>query len=62
MLTQVTAAKEPVATLMSIFAVSQRVIKKLVPNGKIEQSTIDTIVTNKILKKCEESMPNKENK
>lgn len=50
---ELTAAKEPIATQMAIFAVAKTVVDKLIPKGQIDQDQIDTIITNKIIEKCE---------
>lgn len=50
---ELTAAKEPIVTQMAIFAIAKTVVNALVPNEKLDQDQIDTIITNKIIEKCE---------
>ena len=58
---KLTATKEPVATLMAIFAVAQKVVGELIPPDEVDQPQIDTIITNKILHKCKELEGGNEN-
>ena len=51
---KLTATKEPVATIMAIFAVAQKVVNELISPDEVDSTQIDTIITNKILHKCEE--------